>query len=314
LIGFKQALEKTFGYKSCYLLAEARGRLCGVLPLFLVKNLLGGSALVSVPFGVYGGVCADNETVAGQLLDAAQAVVREKGLGYLEVRNRDVNRPGPVTRDLYYTFIKELPGSPTECLEQLPRKTRAAARKGIGSGLTVRVGLEGLCDFYSVYAVSVRNLGSPVFPYRFLTNLIEALPRNTQVLMVDLGGKPIAGVFTFTYKDTVLPYYGGALDTFFSYQPNNFMYLRLMEWAVENGYRLFDFGRSKKDTGSYKFKELHGFESRPLFYQYYLNTRASAPDTSSQNPRLNLAIRAWKRMPVWLTKIVGPRVIRLTPP
>jgi len=314
LIGFKRALEKTFGYKSCYLLAETNGRLCGVLPLFFVRNLLAGSALVSLPFGVYGGVCADNEIVAQRLLEAAQAIMRDKGLGYLEVRNRDMNRPGPITRDLYSTFIKELPANPADCLEQLPRKTRAAARKGISCGLKAKMGVEWLRDYYNVYAISVRNLGSPVFPYGFLTNLVEAFPNNTNVLMVDYGGKPVAGVFTFTYKDTVLPYYGGALEQYFPYQPNNFMYLRLMEWAVERGYRFFDFGRSKKDTGSYRFKELHGFAPQPLFYQYYLNTLATPPDTSSKNPRLEMVIRLWKRTPVWLTKIIGPRVIKLTPP
>ena len=92
------------------------------------------------------------------------------------------------------------------------------------------------------------------------------------------------------------------------------MYLKLMEYGVEHGYRYFDFGRSKKGTGSYHFKELHGFTPQPLYYQYYLNTADKIPDISPKNPKMQLAIKAWQKMPVWMTKIVGPVVSRLTPP
>ena len=134
------------------------------------------------------------------------------------------------------------------------------------------------------------------------------------VLLVTHNNKEIAGVLTFLYKDTVLPYYGGALDGHLKMQPNNFMYLKLMEYGVEKGYKYFDFGRSKKGVGSYSFKKNQGFTPELLSYQYYLNSIDSIPDVSPMNPKIQLAIKVWKKLPVWVTKIIGPKIIRLTPP
>lgn len=314
LSGWKSALEKAFGYKSHYIYAESDGKICGILPLFLIKNLLSGKALVSLPFSVYGGVYADNEEIAKLLLREAERITKEEDANYLELRNKIASTNGMPTRDIYATFIKELPKDKKDCLEKMPRKSRAACRKGLSFGLEARVGIDLLREFYQIYAVSVRNLGSPVFPFSFLENLAHEFKENTTVLSVTYENKPIASVFTFLYKDTVMPYYAGALPQYFKYQPNNVMYLKLMEYGVENGFRYFDFGRSKKGTGSYDFKAFFGFEPQTLYYQYYLNKINALPDASSLNPKVSLAVQVWKRLPVWLTKIIGPRIIALTPP
>lgn len=312
--GWKNALEKTFGYQARYIYAESEGRIRGVLPLFLVKNLLSGKALVSLPFGVYGGVCADNEEAAKLLIAEAERITKEENANYLELRHKTAPTNGMPVKELYATFIKELPKDKKDCLEQIPRKCRAACRKGLSLGLEAKAGSELLKEFYDIYAVSVRNLGSPVFPFRFLENLAREFPGKMTVLSVTYRGRPIAAVLTFLYKDTIMPYYAGALPRYFKYQPNNVMYLKLMEYGVERGYRYFDFGRSKKGTGSYDFKEFFGFEAQALHYQYYLNKINELPDTSSVSPKVQLAVQAWKRMPVWMTKIVGPKIIKITPP
>lgn len=314
LSGWKECVEGTFGYKQRYLYAKKEGKVCGILPLFLIKGLLSGKALVSSPFSVYGGVCADNEEVAKLLLEEAERITREEDANYLELRNKLASSNGLPTKDLYATFIKELPKNKEDCLEQTPRKSRAACRKGLSLGLESKVGIELLKEFYNIYAVSVRNLGSPVFPFSFLENLAREFKGNVTVLSVTYKNKAIASVLAFLFKDTVMPYYAGALPEYFKLQPNNVMYLKLMEYGVEKGYRYFDFGRSKKGTGSYDFKEFFGFTAQPLHYQYYLNKIDTLPDTSSVSPKVKFAVEAWKRLPVWITKAVGPRVIKLTPP
>lgn len=314
LSGWKSVLERTFGYKSHYIYAERDGKICGILPLFLIKSLLSGKALVSLPFSVYGGVCVDNEEIAKLLIEEAERITKKKDANYLELRNKTALTNGMPTKDLYATFIKELPKDKKDCLEKMPRKSRAACRKGLSLGLEVRTGIDLLKEFYDIYAVSVRNLGSPIFPFSFLENLAREFKENTTVLSVTYQDRPIASVFTFLYKDTVMPYYAGALPQYFKYQPNNVMYLKLMEYGVEKGFRYFDFGRSKKGTGSYDFKVFFGFEPRTLYYQYYLNKIDALPDASSLNPKVSLAVWAWKRLPVWMTKIIGPRIVRITPP
>lgn len=313
LSGWMKVLKNTFGYEPCYLYAESDNEIYGVLPLFYLNNFLSGKTLVSLPFGVYGGICADDEYVEGCLLEEAKKLIKEKGAKYLELRHLKPVKDMPV-KDLYETFIKELPKDKNECLNQLPRKTRAATRKSISFGLETEFGTHLLKDFYNIYAISVRNLGSPVFPYKYLTLLTKEFKDNILVMNVKYKGKAIASVFTFIYKDTVIPYYAGSLPQYFKIQPNNFMYLKLMEWGVENGYRYFDFGRSKKGTGSHHFKVLHGFEPKPLYYQYYLNSIDKIPDISPKNKKLELVINAWKKLPVWLTRLIGPEISKLTPP
>lgn len=314
LSGWKNAIEKTFGYKPYYFFAKKEGKIRAILPLFFLQSLLGGKAMVSLPFAVYGGVCADDLAATDFILEEANKITKERKAGYMELRQISTLKTDLPTKDLYVTFIKELPSTKEECLERFPRKARASARKGISSGLETQTGLQFLKDFYHIYAVSVRNLGSPVFSFSFLKNILQEFPKNTDVLMVQYNHKPIAGVLSFFFKDTVLPYFGGSLPEYWEYQPNNFMYLKLMEYGVEKGYRYFDFGRSKKGTGSYDFKVNQGFDAQPLFYQYCLNTIPAMPDTSSLNPKLGLAIKVWKRLPVWLTKVLGPKVVKMTPP
>ena len=313
LSGWKRVLEKTFGYEAHYLYADDHEKICGVLPLMRVRSLLSGTALISLPFSVYGGIAADDEEVEDLLLEEAKHVALENNANYLELRNKTA-RDGMPTKNLYWTFIKELPVAARECLAMLPRKARAAARKGGNSGLEAISGQNLVKEFFDIYAISVRNLGSPVFSKDYLENLIEEFPDNIMVLVVRHDGQPIAAVFTLLYKDTVSPYYSGSLPQYFSLQPNNFMYLKLMEFAVENGYRYFDFGRSKKGTGAFDFKKNQGFDPQPLYYQYVLNGTSEIPDASPLNPKVRAMVEVWKRLPVPITKLIGPQVIRFTPP
>jgi len=314
LSGWKKVLGKTYGYLPYFIYAERDRKICGVLPLFLMRSFLSGKAMVSLPFCVYGGICADDEEVQNKLFDEAKSLTRKLRANYLELRHKTRTSLRLPATDIYYTFIKELPNEKKRCLDTLPRKARAAARKGIEYGLEFHSGCELIKEFFDIYAVSVRNLGSPVFPFRYLENIVKEFPENTDVFLVRHKGKGIAGVFTFFYKGTVMPYYAGSLPEHFAMQPNNFMYLKLMEYGVEHGYRYFDFGRSKFDTGAYRFKEFNGFTAQPLNYQYYLNGLESPPNTTSANPKLKLAIELWKKTPLLITNFIGSRMIKFTPP
>ena len=314
LSGWKYVLEKTFGYQSFYLLATKESKVCGILPLFVVKSLLGGKALISLPFAVYGGICSDNEEVAKLLIKEAEKITKKSGSNYLELRHIKQSNLDMPYKNLYYTFIKELPQQKEKCLANLPRKARASARKGIKSGLTSEFGINLVKEFYNIYAVSVRNLGSPVFSFQFLNNILNEFEKYSTILLTKYQEKAIAGVFTFLYKESILPYFGGALPQYFELQPNNFMYLKLMEYGVQSNCKYFDFGRSKKETGPYYFKKNQGFEPQLLFYEYYLNNIETMPDVSPLNPKVQIAVKIWKKLPVWLTKIIGPKIVKLTPP
>jgi FemAB-related protein (PEP-CTERM system-associated) len=216
-------------------------------------------------------------------------------------------------KNLYVTFIADIDPNPEVNLSRIPRKQRRMVRQGEKYGLRFSNDNHRLRDCYDVYAASVANLGTPVYPYSYFQKLAEHFGDQCGVFLVDYQDKPVAAVMSFFFKDQVLPYYGGALREFFYLAPNDFMYWELLSYAATHGYRIFDFGRSKLGTGSFDFKRHWGFEPRPLPYWYQSIDGHELPDTSPLNPKLQWAIRIWRNLPLVLTKGIGPHIARHIP-
>jgi FemAB-related protein (PEP-CTERM system-associated) len=313
LMGWQRVLEQTFPYRAFSCVALRDGRISGVLPLFLVRNLPFGQSLVSMPWGVYGGICADDDETQSALLNYAKTLAQRLVVRYLELRNQAPCCDLPAA-DLYVTFRKEIASDPETNMAAIPRKQRRMIRQGDKHGLTAQMGGEEfLKGFYHLYAHSVRNLGTPVFSVRLMANLLREFGPACRILAVFHEEQMVAGVMTFFFRDQVMPYYGGALRHALQYAVNDFMYWHLLCYGAEQGYRIFDFGRSKKGTGSYDFKRHWGFEPTPLAYQYHLVRQKTMPDQNPLNPRFALAIQTWKRMPLWLSRWLGPKIVRFFP-
>ncbi len=303
--GWKRVLEDAFGHRSHFLYAEEHGAIRGILPLAQVKSLLFGNTLSSTPFCVYGGAVADDDRVKGELLAAACGLAEELGVDALELRNRQAVDGAWPTKALYVTFRKTISADPEENLMAIPRKQRAMVRKGIKAGLTSEED-PGWERLYRVYSESVRNLGTPVFSGNYLRLLREEFGDDCRVLMIQHQGKDIAGVMSFYFRNEVLPYYGGSLPLARSLKGNDFMYWELMRRSGEEGITLFDYGRSKRGTGSYSFKKNWGFEPEPLHYQYHLVKADAVPEVNPMNPKYQLFIKAWKKLPLPVANTLGP--------
>jgi FemAB-related protein (PEP-CTERM system-associated) len=311
--GWQRAVERTFAYPSQCVAAWRAGRIAGVLPLFLVPTLPWGRALVSAPQAVYGGPVADANDSREALIRHARAVGEKLRVRYIEYRNL-APLANHAVKDLYVTFRRAILPSADENMAKIPRNQRRSIRIGLKSGLTSEVGREGLLEpFYNLYSHSVRNLGTPVFPRALFANLLAELGSDCRILLVRREGRPVAAVLTFFFRDEVLPYYAGARREEFRYGVNDFMYWSLLCFAMEQGCKVFDFGRSKKGSGSYDFKRHWGFEPAPLYYQYELVRERTLPDLSPRNPKFALAIEIWKRMPLWLSQRLGPALVRYFP-
>lgn len=324
LTAWREILERSFGYQPLYLCARDGDRIRGVLPMFLVKSLLFGRSLVGMPTGVYGGPVADDVQAADALLSKATLLAKEHAVRYLEIRGNpyDPSRfqgsmNGDATRwsckNLYFTFLSEIDCSDDANLARIPRKQRRMVRQGTKNGLKGVFDNGRLSEFYEVYAESVRNLGTPVYAFEFFKRLVAAFGDRCKVFIVEYKGKVIAAVLSFFYRDQVLPYYGGALKEYRHLAPNDFMYWELMRYGASNGYKVFDFGRSKEGTGSFDFKRHWGFEPKALPYWYYSLDGNGIPDTSPLNPKLQWAIRIWRELPLAVTKALGPHIVRHIP-
>jgi FemAB-related protein (PEP-CTERM system-associated) len=302
-------IENALGHRCHYLYAERGGTITGILPLAEIRSRLFGHSLISTPFCVYGGVVACDLESEARLTAAATALAEELNVAYLELREREPHHPGWPVKDLYVSFRKSIDVDHDKNLKAIPRKQRAMVRKGIGFGLEASHD-SGLEEFYRVYAESVRNLGTPVLPRRYYARLQETFGADCEITVVSHRTQPVAAVMSFYFRDEVHPYYGGSVARGRDLAANDFMYWSVMQRAVERGARVFDFGRSKQDTGSYHFKKHWGFEPRPLPYAYHLVRAQAVPDVSPANRKYSLFIKAWQRLPLPVSKFVGPLLAR----
>ena len=308
--GWKTVLERGLGHRAPFLLAERGGELAGVLPLGHIRSLLFGSSLVSTPFCVYGGAAADSEEARSALEAEAIRLAEAKGVGALELRHRQERHADwPAKRELYATFRKAIDPDPEANYNRIRRKQRAEIRKGIAAGLYGEIDPD-VERFYPVFAESVRNLGTPVFPKRYFRTLKAVFGDACEILTILQDGRPVATVMSFYFRDEVLPYHGGGTHEARTLRANDFMYHELMRRAAGDGVGVFDFGRSKVGTGSYDFKRHWGFEPEPLHYEYRLVRAAEVPDLSPANPKYQAFIAAWKRLPVGVSRLVGPWLAR----
>jgi FemAB-related protein (PEP-CTERM system-associated) len=305
LSGWKTAIEKAFGHQTYFLYAEQDGAITGILPLVHVHSLLFGNNLVSTAFCVYGGIVASDAQSYAELDAEACRLAEKLGVDSLEMRNRERKNPERPFKELYVTFRKDLDPDVEKNLLAIPRKQRAMVRKGIEAGLTSTID-SGVDRLHTAYSESVRNLGTPVFSKKYFQTLKDVFGEQCEVLSVEHDGKLIASVMNFYFKDEVLPYYGGGTDLARDLKGNDFMYWEVMRRAVEKGVKIFDYGRSKIGTGSYSFKKNWGFVPEPLFYEFHLVKAAQMPDLNPLNPKYQLFIAAWKRLPLPVSQFIGP--------
>ena len=310
--GWKQVIERSFGHRCFYLFAERDGVIEGVLPLCHVKGALFGSALVSMAFCVYGGPAAVNREALAALDRAARDLAGRLKVGHLEYRHLDQRSyAGTIEKsDLYVTFRRAIHPDPDKNLSAIPRKQRAMVRKGLKLGL--RAELDGDCArLHHVYSVSVRNLGTPVFPRRYFEELKRVFGDACDVLVLTHAGVPVSGVMSFYFRDQVLPYYGGGTEQARAVAANDLMYWEVMRRACERGCRVFDFGRSKRGTGAFDFKKNWGFAPEPLHYQFVMRRGGERPpEINPLNPKLRLFVEAWKRLPLAVANALGPHIVR----
>ena len=309
------SVRDTFGHRPRYLHAQRDGRIVGILPMFEVRSLLAGRLLVSVPYAVVGGVLADDSAVARALLDRAVEMADRDGVCCLDLRStRPIHDDLPIN-DSYVGFWRRLPDRVEDVATWIPRKARAVGRHARERhDLRVEFDDRHLRAVWRLYSRSMRRLGSINYPYRFFESLISNTPCEHLVSLVLDGDQPVAGLVSFLFQDAVIPYFAGCDERVNRLGGNHLAYLSLMERAVEMGFRVFDFGRSRTaNSGSFNFKKFHGFTPRPLGYQYYVPSGRRRPDLTPSNPRYRVGRKLWRRLPLWATRPMGAALSKHIP-
>ena len=308
--GWKKVIEESFGHDCYFLYCEVDGEWRGVLPLVHVHSRLFGNALISSAFCVYGGAAALDAEAESALYAEAETLAASLGVDYLELRLRSLVHPDWARKDdLYVTFRKTMDPDPEKNLAAIPRKQRAMVRKGLKSGLAGELD-DGTDRLHRIYSESVRNLGTPVFSRKYFRMLKDVFGDDCEILTITHEGRPVAGVMSFYFREEVVPYYGGGTSSDRKLAINDFMYWDLMRRSCEAGYRIFDFGRSKRGTGAFDFKKHWGFEPEPLVHEFKLLGVDTLPEVNPTNPKYSLFISAWRKLPLPVANTIGPFISR----
>jgi len=311
LSGWKTVIEKSFSHACYFLYAEHEGEMSGVLPLVEVKSKLFGHALVSTPFCVYGGAIADSSDIVRQLEDEACKLAEQLDVDYLELRYKDKQDSALLLKQAHSTFGCEIAEDSDKILAKIKKKQRAVVRHSLKNDLSFSTSsstkTNDFSDFYQLLSTSYRNLGTPIFKKRYFENLMTTFNDCSDITIIkDKDSNPSSAVMNFYFNEQVLPYYGGGNDNARGLKSADFMYYQVLCHAQNKGKTWFDFGRSKNDSGPYKYKKNWGMEPQPLHYYYHLVKANELPNLSPNNPKYKFFINMWQKLPLKVSQIIGP--------
>lgn len=315
LHGWKDVIEDAFGHRCTYLAArDDTGAVTGVLPLVRVKSLVFGDYLVSMPFLNYGGPLGDDDSVTA-LVDEAVALADGGSVDLLELRSRFALESvalSPSHRKI--TVIMDLePGDPDKVWSGIKAKVRSQARRASKEGVEARFGLDQLDAFYGVFSRHMRDLGTPVLGRRVFRAIAERFPEDVWFGCAYLGDEPIAAGCGFRWGDELEMTWASSLREHNHIAPNMFLYWSFMERATLAGCTLFNFGRCTPGGGTHRFKKQWGGRDEQLWWYQRSKTGAEAATPSPDTGLFALATRAWRRLPVGVTRILGPRIVKNIP-
>lgn len=303
------------GNPALALAVEGDGGLAAYLPLHEIHSPLFGRLLASTGFAVGGGVLATDPAARDALLAAAEELALRRSCATIELRGGalpEVRAGWTIRDDAHCGFVAPLAEDDEAQLLTVPRKQRAEVRKGLTNDLTVETGSaeHDRAAHYAVYAESVRNLGTPVFPRALFDAVLDRFGSEADILTVRHEGRPVASVLSLYHRGAVMPYWGGGTWDARRLRANDRMYFELMLHARRRGCTHFDFGRSKTGSGAYDFKRNWGFEPEPLRYAVWTAPGAPARDASPTSARNALQVALWRRLPLSVANRLGPWIAR----
>ena len=309
---FGQGLQQ----KPWYLWATADEHVVGVLPLMFISGPIFGRFLVSQPYLNTGGLLANDARIATRLMNQAVQLADRLNVKQLQLRHeQECSHPALAETSTEKVHMRlELPATSEELWDQLKSKVRSQIRKPLNNdSLTVHFGgAELLDEFYSVFCRNMRDLGTPPFSKGLFAAMLDHFGDAAEICSVHLDGIPVSSGFLLHGPGVTLIPSASSLREYNRSSCNMLMYWHALCRAIDRGQHTFDFGRSSPDAGTWKFKKQWGAKECPAVWQYYLR-EGEVSDMRPGSGRFDMVIEVWKRLPVWLTRIIGPSIVRGIP-
>ncbi len=311
---WRELIHKTFGHDCLYLLARDRNKgVVGVLPLAHLNSRLFGNFMISMPYFNYGGAVADHPLIEQRLMEAANAHAAQAGIDHIEYRDT-LPREGLPVRSNKVCMLLTLPKEQDVLWHSFSSKLRAQIRRPQREQPDVRCGgLECLDDFYAVFTRNMRDLGTPVYGKAFFRNILQTFTEHSRIISIHLHNRPVAAAFLLGYRGRLEIPWASSIRQVNHLSMNMLLYWEVLKFAIDHQYTVFDFGRSSRDSGTYRFKQQWGAQPVQLYWHYWLNDAAELPELNPDNPKYALAISLWKRLPVPVANRIGPSLVKYLP-
>lgn len=314
LTAWKRVIENTFGHATFYLYASDNEQVVGVFPLVFLKSRLFGKFFVSLPYVNYGGILADNDTIRQGLLEEAVRLARREKAAHLEMRHLQQYPSDLPEKTSKVLMILDLPDNSEALWKGFKSKLRSQIRRPEKEGFTVRVGaMEEVDTFYQVFTYKMRELGTPVYTKQLFINILQEFPEAARICTVYDGQKPIASGFLYGFQRLLQIPWAATLRVYDRFSVNMMLYWHILKFACDQGYSQFDFGRSTKDEGTYRFKKQWGSEPVQCYWHYWLAGGGDLPEINPDNPKYQFAINMWQRLPLTVANFLGPRIVKYIP-
>jgi serine/alanine adding enzyme len=311
---WRRLVHSVFGHQTLYFAARERAKVVGVLPLVRLKSRLFGDFLVSVPYFNYGGVVARSPQICDELLRHAKQAAQLLGVSHIELRHREAGQHTWPARTDKVSMLLKLPATAEALQKALPSKLRSQIKRPLREGVTCTFGGEELLEaFYAVFAENMRDLGTPVYPRRFFSAILQLLGASARVALVRLKGAPVAAALLITHRGTTEIPWASSLRSVNGIGVNMYLYWSVLEFAIQHGSAVFDFGRSSVDSGTYRFKKQWGAEPLQLHWHYWLKSGGELPRLNHSNPKYQLAVAAWQKLPLPVANWLGPHLVKNLP-
>ena len=304
---WRRVIQRSYGHRPFYLWAIDGGQVKGILPLVLVRSMLLGKSMASLPFVDTGGICAESHEAASALYTRALRLCDELGADRLDLRQGESSGLGLTAQDDKVTVVLEFAPEPEAAWSRLDAKVRNQVRKAQKVGLVASWhGLEGLDDFYDVFVENMRDLGSPVHSRKFFARILEEFPDSARLIHIADGGRTVGGGLCLSFRDTLLVPWASSRREYLSKCPNNLLYWEAIRWGCKEGLRRLDFGRSSRGSGTYQFKKQWGAVEKPLPWTIRSRNGQQSALVQSSDARYAAAARVWKHLPIAITRLCGP--------
>lgn len=306
-------LEKHHPHEFLPLVAAREGKICGVFPLYVLRNKRFRSQFISVPFAVAGGIVADSPEIDRSLLEGALDLAKERGITSMVLKQYKHKIDGDLrTDDTFHNRELSLSPGLDHIWDRLKPQNREMVLAAGGQGFSLEFPSSKIDEFYSVLFSYSHGQGVPCVSKRWIEDLV--LSGMYECAVVRRQGRAVAGTLVKSFKKTAsFPFTALKKNDSLHAQAAYWLYWELISLFAKRNYEIVHSGRIPADESVPSFRLGWNGTKHTYYYQYHPNTTGSTESSQKRGWKRRLFSKAWRFMPKPAVVLLSPNLIRRFP-